>query len=159
MSFSVMALVLSLVLGTNAGSLPHYGEALYAVTLVRPNVLVSELPSAATPYSFSYAADATGGSSSRSESGDGSGAVKGSYSITGADGQRRIVQYTADASGFKPHISTNEAGTDPIKSPADTTIASLPAPAVPSFVKLFRPFPLSYHHLLPQGYHGYHYSW
>ncbi|XP_013790997.1 adult-specific rigid cuticular protein 15.7-like, partial [Limulus polyphemus] len=156
-------LLLSLILATNAGYLPYYGQAPHALRVVRPNVLVPEPPSAPIPYSFSYTADATGGSSSRSESGDGFGAVKGSYSMTGADWQRRIVQYTADASGFKPQISTNEIGTDPSKSPADTTIDSLPgevqAPAVPSLVKLFKPFPRVYHHPFPHGYHDYRYSW
>jgi len=75
------------------------------------------------PYSFGYTADAIGGQSSRHETSDGTGTVRGSYSILGADGQQRTVDYIADAGGFRAQVRTNEFGTES-KSPADVRFIS-----------------------------------
>lgn len=82
----------------------------------------------AIPFSFNYVAPATGGSSSRTEQGDGSGRVTGSYTINDADGRSRVVNYVADAGGFRAQIETNEPGT--LTSNAADAIYRSNAPAV-----------------------------
>lgn len=78
----------------------------------------------AEPYSFSYTADTEdGGSSSREESGDETGTVKGFYTLLDADGRQRRVDYIADADGFRAVVTTNEVGTES-KNPADVVIES-----------------------------------
>lgn len=63
------------------------------------------------PYSFSYSADSLGGRTGHSESGDGNGRVQGFYTILGADGRERRVEYIADEQGYRATIQTNEVGT------------------------------------------------
>lgn len=75
------------------------------------------------PYQFSYSAPSEGGQSSHQESGDGSGRVTGSYSVTDEDGRSRLVEYVADEGGFRASVTTNEPGTSN-SAPADVTINS-----------------------------------
>ncbi|CAL1269987.1 unnamed protein product [Larinioides sclopetarius] len=90
------------------------------------------------PFSFNYIAELEDGSSSRSESGDGSGKVTGSYSLSGNDGRKRQVDYLADQAGFRATINTNEFGTKS-DSPADiqfysTAVQEAPqAPSAPAY--------------------------
>lgn len=63
------------------------------------------------PYSFGYEAPGSDGRSSRSESSDGR-KVTGSYTMVGADGVNRVVNYVADGDGFRASIITNEPGTE-----------------------------------------------
>lgn len=68
-------------------------------------------------YSFGYdEAGATGGSF-RHEKSDAYGNKYGSYGLKGADGKVRVVNYVADANGFRANVQTNEAGTEP-RNPA-----------------------------------------
>uniref|UniRef100_A0A6G1SA86 Cuticle protein 16.8 n=1 Tax=Aceria tosichella TaxID=561515 RepID=A0A6G1SA86_9ACAR len=74
------------------------------------------------PYQFSYSADSLGGRSAHQEQGDGNGRVQGFYTILGADGRERRVEYVADELGYRATIQTNEVGTkaDPVQgSPAN----------------------------------------
>lgn len=72
-------------------------------------------------YSFGYdEAGATGGSF-RHEKSDAYGNRVGSYGLTGADGRVRIVNYVADANGYRANIQTNEPGTEP-RDPAAVAI-------------------------------------
>jgi len=82
------------------------------------------------PYSFNYVAEGDEGSSSHSETADGSGTVRGSYSLSDADGRNRVVEYVAGIDGFVANIRTNEPGTDNA-SPADVTIESSAESAKP----------------------------
>lgn len=45
-------------------------------------------------------------------SGDESGRVTGSYSLTLADGRTRTVTYVADENGYRAEVTTNEVGTE-----------------------------------------------
>lgn len=64
-------------------------------------------------YSFGYdEAGATGGSF-RHEKSDALGNRIGSYGLTGADGRVRVVNYVADANGYRATVQTNEPGTEP----------------------------------------------
>ena len=63
------------------------------------------------PYTFSYSADSLGGRSQHSEQGDGQGRVQGFYTILGADGRERRVEYIADELGYRATVQTNEVGT------------------------------------------------
>lgn len=73
----------------------------------------------AEPYAFSYQVDG----SSRSESGDTKGVVRGQYTLQGADGSSRVVDYIADHNGFRATVNTNEFGTE-AKSPASVALRS-----------------------------------
>ncbi|XP_053207566.1 uncharacterized protein DDB_G0271670-like [Panonychus citri] len=66
----------------------------------------------AEPYNFGYdVRDDYGNRQYRKEESDASGAVRGSYGYTDANGLFRIVEYIADANGFRANIKTNEPGT------------------------------------------------
>jgi len=80
------------------------------------------------PYSFAYSANGHDGGSSREESSDGHGGVRGSYTLDVADGRKRTVRYVADHAGYRAEIETNEPGTES-KSPAATTFISAQPPA------------------------------
>ena len=69
--------------------------------------------SSGEPYSFAYEVEATDGGASmkREESRGTDGVVRGMYSYLDPEGIYRIVDYTADASGFNAKIRTNEPGT------------------------------------------------
>lgn len=71
----------------------------------------------AEPYAFSYNVDG----SSRIESGDTKGVVRGQYTLSGADGMNRVVDYVADHNGFRANVNTNEFGTE-AKSPANIAL-------------------------------------
>lgn len=71
----------------------------------------------AEPYAFSYNIDG----SSRSESGDTKGVVRGQYTLSGPDGSNRVVEYIADQNGFRASVNTNEFGTE-AKSPASIAL-------------------------------------
>ncbi|XP_013773455.1 trans-splicing factor Raa3, chloroplastic-like [Limulus polyphemus] len=93
----------------------------------------AEAPS--SPFSFMYTAAAGAGSSSRSESGDSSGNVKGTYSLDDEDGRKRIVDYTAGTEGFMAKIQTNEPGIVPGANPNNVEILSIPGvAAIPAAV-------------------------
>ncbi|XP_013779036.1 uncharacterized protein LOC106463536 [Limulus polyphemus] len=85
------------------------------------------------PFSFTYTADVEGGTNSRTEGGDGSGNVAGSYSVADPDGRRRTVKYIAGAGGFMADIQSNEPGVEPDSNPANVKISSFPgAPVIPT---------------------------
>lgn len=71
------------------------------------------------PYAFDYSVEG----SSRRESGDTKGVVRGQYTLQGADGSSRIVDYIADHNGFRATVNTNEFGTES-RSPAGVEIRS-----------------------------------
>ncbi|XP_042903685.1 pupal cuticle protein 36-like [Parasteatoda tepidariorum] len=82
------------------------------------------------PYNFNYQANGMGANSFRTEQGDSSGNVQGSYGYTDAQGLYRQVHYTAGAAGFQATVKTNEPGTDSKpESPADVNMIAEPAPA------------------------------
>lgn len=110
------------------GGVPYYGAA--AVARPYYSGPVDESPK---PYDFSYVAPATGGQSTRKETGDGSGRVVGSYTLNDDDGRSRVVEYVADAGGFRASVKTNEPGTRS-DSPADVNFqSSAPDPFAPGF--------------------------
>ncbi|XP_035226272.1 cuticle protein 10.9-like [Stegodyphus dumicola] len=64
------------------------------------------------PYDYGYdVKDDYGNKQFRKESGDGKGAVKGSYGYVDAHGIHRQVDYVADHHGFRAQVKTNEPGT------------------------------------------------
>ncbi|CAL1279641.1 unnamed protein product, partial [Larinioides sclopetarius] len=83
-----------------------------------------------TPYATSFQApDGQGGLSYRTEEGDGSGNVKGSYGYRDAQGLFRKVQYTAGPAGFSATVNTNEPGVDGKENPADVVMNVEKTPA------------------------------
>lgn len=81
------------------------------------------------PYDFGYVADGYDGSHFRSEKGDSSGNVQGSYGYTDKQGLHRKVEYIANAEGFRASVKTNEPGTDGKEDPADVQMHVQPPPA------------------------------
>lgn len=83
-------------------------------------------------YAFGYNEDHATGGTFRRESGA-PGVQVGSYGLRDADGRVRVVNYVADAAGFRANIQTNEPGVEP-KDPAAVLInkaaAIVAAPAV-----------------------------
>lgn len=80
-------------------------------------------------YAFGYNEGHASGGSFRKETGS-HGVVAGSYGLSVADGRQRVVNYVADAAGFRADIQTNEPGVEP-KDPANTAInKAVIAPAV-----------------------------
>lgn len=71
-------------------------------------------------YAFGYNEDHATGGTFRRETGS-HGAVAGAYGLRDADGRQRIVNYVADAAGFRANIQTNEPGVEP-KDPAAVLI-------------------------------------
>lgn len=71
-------------------------------------------------YTFGYNEDHATGGSFRREAGNPAGKT-GSYGLRDADGRARIVNYVADALGYRASIQTNEPGVEP-KDPAATLI-------------------------------------
>lgn len=82
------------------------------------------------PYSFNYLAEGEEGTSSHQETADGSGTVRGTYTLTDLDGRNRVVEYIADGEGYRASIRTNEPGTDN-QSPADVVVESSAPDAKP----------------------------
>ncbi|GBN73857.1 hypothetical protein AVEN_11633-1, partial [Araneus ventricosus] len=81
------------------------------------------------PYGFGYNIDdGYGNTQHRHESADSyDGGVKGSYGYWNADGVYRTVYYTADKTGFRANIKTNEPGTAN-QNPADVQITAYDPP-------------------------------
>jgi hypothetical protein len=96
----------------------------------RPVVTVAEENyGPAEPYNYGYQTqDEEGNAVSRQETSDGSGTVRGSYSYTDTQGLNRIVEYIADAGGFRASVQTNEPGTANA-NPADVQITAQEPPA------------------------------
>lgn len=63
-------------------------------------------------YTFGYNEDHLSGGSFRREAGNLAGKT-GSYGLRDIDGRTRIVNYVADAAGFRAAIQTNEPGVEP----------------------------------------------
>lgn len=72
---------------------------------------------------FTYEAGGPASLVTRTEEADISGRVKGSYTITTADGKTRSVNYKADKSGFQANVHTNEPGTE-THDPANVSFVS-----------------------------------
>ncbi|KFM58775.1 Cuticle protein 16.8, partial [Stegodyphus mimosarum] len=82
------------------------------------------------PYNFDYQArDEQGNVHYRNEQGDSNGGVSGTYGYTDNQGLYRVVEYIADAGGFRANIKTNEPGTDGKESPADVQVIAEQPPA------------------------------
>lgn len=89
------------------------------------------------PFNFNYdVKDDYGNSQYRREDSDDSGAVRGSYGYTDANGLYRIVDYVADDNGFRATIRTNEPGlvepspaTGEVLNPADVILNAEATPA------------------------------
>ena len=73
-------------------------------------------------YAFGYNEDHATGGTFRKEKG-GPGVQVGSYGLRDADGRIRVVNYIADALGFRASVSTNEPGVDPKQDPAATSLS------------------------------------
>lgn len=56
--------------------------------------------------------------------------MTGSYTVTNLEGHTRVVDYIADAGGFRATIRTNEPGTDN-QNPAEVSVESSAADALP----------------------------
>ncbi|GBM08108.1 Cuticle protein 14 isoform b [Araneus ventricosus] len=88
-------------------------------------------------YNFGYDESHISGGSFRKEAGDAYGNKYGSYGLTEADGRTRVVNYVADAGGFRADIKTNEPGIES-KNPAAASInkafysSTYIAPAAPT---------------------------
>ncbi|KAF8782304.1 cuticle protein 14-like [Argiope bruennichi] len=131
-------------------------------------------------YNFGYDEGHLTGGTFRKESGDAHGNVAGSYGLRDADGRIRIVNYVADAAGFRADIKTNEPGVEPkdpahasinkagvVVAPAASAVAYAPAlpAAVPAPVAYAAPAPVAYaghhyagHHYAAPHYAGHHYA-
>lgn len=72
-------------------------------------------------YAFGYNEDHASGGTFRKEQG-GPGVQVGSYGLRDADGRVRVVNYVADALGFRASVNTNEPGTDGSQPAAATSI-------------------------------------
>lgn len=106
---------------------PQPTLTLTAVPVAAAAAPVDETPKA---YSFGYETEHDDGSTStRQESSDANGAVRGSYSYRDADGLFRTVDYVADENGFRATVRSNEPGMargDP--DPADVNLEVEPVP-------------------------------
>ncbi|CAL1288456.1 unnamed protein product [Larinioides sclopetarius] len=115
-------------------------------------------------YQFGYDEAHTSGGTFRKETGDAWGNKYGSYGLRDADGRYRVVNYVADAAGFRANIKSNEPGVAP-EDPASTTInkpgvvfqapvVSKPVLYAPSLHHAASPeFPLLYQTYSPAGYY------
>jgi hypothetical protein len=72
-------------------------------------------------YAFAYNEDHATGGTFRKEKG-GPGVQVGSYGLRDADGRTRVVNYVADALGYRASVQTNEPGVDPKQDPAAVDI-------------------------------------
>ncbi|CAG2114379.1 unnamed protein product [Medioppia subpectinata] len=87
-------------------------------------IAVREEHHAPEPYTYAFTSvDEFGTQLGRQEQADGSGTVTGSYSLSDPDGRQRVVEYIADAAGFRATVRTNEPGTANA-NPADVQIHS-----------------------------------
>jgi hypothetical protein len=94
-------------------------------------------------YAFGYNEDHATGGTFRRESGA-PGVQVGSYGLRDADGRQRVVNYVADAAGFRANIQTNEPGVEP-KDPAAVLINKAAAIVAPAYAAapLVAPAPLA----------------
>lgn len=115
------------LLSTGCQSASLQGAEASADPLAKPN-----------PYSFSYSADSLGGRSAHNEQGDGQGRVQGFYTILGADGRERRVEYVADELGYRATIQTNEVGTKGDSAANAEYIVSAPTDAQMAQANLFQ---------------------
>lgn len=91
-------------------------------------------------YKFGYEfADGLGMKQQRQEVADGTGAVRGSYGYLDPLGVNRIVEYLADADGYKAVVRSNEPGMDN-QNTADALFVVQPPPAA-AIAQGFRPTP------------------
>jgi hypothetical protein len=81
-------------------------------------------------YAFGYNEDHSQGGTFRREQG-GPGVQVGSYGLRDADGRTRVVNYVADAAGFRANVQTNEPGVDGSKDPANVLINKAEVIAAP----------------------------
>lgn len=73
---------------------------------------------------------------SQSESSDGNGNVKGTYSLLEADGSTRVVDYTADSYGFNADVKKIDGGYKaPYSAPAS---AYKPVYSTPAYAGSWR---------------------
>nr|ACD11884.1 hypothetical protein [Isometrus maculatus] len=101
-------------------------------------------------YHFGYNEGHGTGATFRRESGDAAGNKVGSYGLSVADGRHRVVNYVADAAGFRADVKTNEPGVDAAKDPASVSVNKVAPVALPA-VHAYLPHavaPLGYHHYL-----------
>lgn len=114
-------------------------------------------------YAFGYNEGHGTGATFRRESGS-PGAVVGSYGLSVADGRQRVVNYVADAAGFRADIKTNEPGVEP-KDPANTAINKaglVVAPAHHAVTYAHHAAPIAYAHHAPlyaAPHYGYSYHY
>ncbi|GFT07617.1 cuticle protein 14 isoform a [Nephila pilipes] len=94
-------------------------------------------------YAFGYNEGHGTGATFRKEAGS-NGVVAGSYGLAVADGRQRVVNYVADAAGFRADIKTNEPGVEP-KDPANTAINKAGIIAAPYAAPLAYAAPLLAH--------------
>ncbi|KAK8761611.1 hypothetical protein V5799_027123 [Amblyomma americanum] len=76
-------------------------------------------------YRFGYDVVHSSGSSFHKEQST-NGVKVGSYGLRDIDGRVRVVNYVADAQGFRADVRTNEPGVAPMKDPAGATISRSP---------------------------------
>jgi len=92
------------------------------------SALIDENYGPADPYNFGFdVRDEFGNNMFRKEDSDGRGSVTGSYGYTDANGLFRLVEYIADANGFRANVKSNEPGVGPA-SPADIVLTAQEPP-------------------------------
>jgi len=104
-------------------------------------------------YAFGYNEDHSTGGTFRREQG-GPGVQVGSYGLRDIDGRVRVVNYVADAAGFRANIQTNEPGVEP-KDPAAVLInkaAAIVGPAVAAAPLVAGPVAVGGYGVGPVGY-------
>jgi len=77
--------------------------------------------------------DEYGTTLTRQETGEGTSAVKGTYSYKDGKGLVRIVDYIADGLGFRANVQTKEHGTE-TSAPAGVIINANPIYAAPKLI-------------------------
>jgi len=116
-------ILLAFVAVAKAGIIGHHADLIAAPAALVSTGASSQFRSQDNlgNYAFGYNEDHATGGTFRRETGDAHGVKVGSYGLRDADGRLRIVNYVADALGFRANIQTNEPGVEP-KDPAATLI-------------------------------------
>jgi len=91
-------------------------------------------------YAFGYNEDHSTGGTFRREQGS-HGVQVGSYGLRDIDGRTRVVNYVADAGGFRANIQSNEPGVEP-KDPASVLINKAAAIVAPAYATAVHAAPL-----------------